>query len=107
MSWREEGREQEAQASTKNKRPGAFAMMRRQAKQRRSRSLMSFIRSTIVILVLLIIVWILISGHVNQRSIVEKGWEFIKGFAEKVSDFIHKLFTEEYLEITPDGIYKK
>lgn len=84
-------------------------MLKRQRNLTRSHRLITFFRTSVIAFIFLILLWILLSGKVNQRIMLDR---FInKGLqvSESIAEFFGSLFQEETspIEISEDGVYLK
>lgn len=70
--------------------------------------LMHFIRAAIGIIICVIVAYLLLSGIVNQRLVVESLAEKSLEAGHDIEDFLNSLMTDDSpLNIGPDGVYFK
>ena len=84
-------------------------MIKRERNLNRSRRLLTAFKTATAGFVLLIILWFLLSGKVNQRSMLDRFIDRGLKISHSIANYIGNLFQEETspIEISEDGVYLK
>ena len=94
----------------KPKKKGYAYYAREQRNRRKSQKMYQFTRGILIPgLILLPILWILLSGQVNQKDLVSQSFEKVSKWGKQMGDQIVQIFTgkNDKVRITDEGIYFK